>query len=349
MPRLDVTQCNGAFLKVKIPLLTIANGSHFDENDYVSYVVDQGKDEPEKATARHNIGLTDEMYEFISGGGEDSQYVVIGEKNEGDGGIRTTKTVGGVREGIFLEKNTYLNKILRDILSPALNPTLTPPSATLTISPDTTLMEVGTQNQVTFTINFNRGSINPQYTSESPYRSGAATGYKLNDSDSQSSNSFLETVTMAQEGIVSYTGNVSYEAGVQPKDNEGNNYGSALPAGNVDSNTISFEFVYPIYANAVAIDNIIKLPLVSKHREYVEIEFPPQDETYRYTFEIKADWNVTGVYMYNTVSEGYDEQNNRLDDFDTDTISKSGVFYKRYKKSGTDKVGKNKFKIVWTL
>lgn len=296
-------------------------------------------------------GLTDaDLEEKASGGGggADTKYVVIGEKNLGDGGITTTKTVGGVDEGVFLGKNTYVNKILRDILAPALNPALTNPSAELTASLDTRLFEVGSQSQVTFTITFDRGSIDPQYTSGSPYRSGVATGYKLNGGDSQISNSFLETLTMPQEGQISYVGNVTYEAGVQPKNNEGSNYDSALPAGNVDSNSIDFEFVYPMYANVVSIDNVIKLPLVSKGAKFIEIEFPPQDETHRYTFEIKSDWEVVGIYLYNTISEGYDVRKNKLDEFDVENISKGGVFYKRYKKKGSDKVGKNTFKIVWS-
>lgn len=75
MPRLDVTQCEGNYLRVRVPLMVV-NGGGADENNLVSYIKEQGKSELEQGVARRNIGITDEMYETIKNGGtEGKKYV----------------------------------------------------------------------------------------------------------------------------------------------------------------------------------------------------------------------------------------------------------------------------------
>ena len=284
-----------------------------------------------------------------------SDLVVIGEKNEGDGGITTTKNVGGVNSGIFIEKNTLLNELLRNILSPTLNPTLTSPSATMRIDIQSRLFEVGSTSQVTFTIDFNRGSINPQYASESPYRAGVALGYKLNGGASNGTNTITSDVCLKDEndndiaGFVTFVGSVEYASGVQPKNSNGQNFSEPLESGSVNTNEITFEFVYPIYASTITSGTMSKQALVSKNKGYVELDFAPQDETDRYTFELPSNWRVTYIFMYNTVAEVYDESFNRIDNFECIAITKNGVPYNRYRCLGTDRVGRNKFKIGWSI
>lgn len=76
MPRLDVTQCEGSYLRVRVPLMVV-NGGGADENNFVSYVREQGKTESEQGVARRNIGITDVMYDNIKhgGGAETRRYV----------------------------------------------------------------------------------------------------------------------------------------------------------------------------------------------------------------------------------------------------------------------------------
>lgn len=282
-----------------------------------------------------------------------NDLVVIGEKNVGDGGITTTKEVGGIRKDLFINKNTLLNELLRNMLAPTLNPTIVEPSATLTTNTNTYLYEVGSSMNITFSITFNQGSITPQYTSESPYRSGGALSYQINDNAKQYVNVALIRVCLFDsygngiEGFADYKGRVEYDRGVQPKNSNNENYLTPLSAGSVETNEISFEFVYPLYANSNDIQTIQKQPLVSKSRKYVEIEFPPQDETNRYTFEVPSTWTINYIFMYNSVSQSYDENNNKLSDFIHETINKYGVSYIQYKNKGTIKSGKNKYKIIW--
>ena len=284
-----------------------------------------------------------------------NDLVVIGEKNEGDGGITTTKNVGGVNSGVFIEKNTLLNEVLRNILSPTLNPTLVAPSATMSVNVQSKLFEVGSTSQVTFTIDFNRGSISPQYASESPYRSGVALDYKLNGGVSNGTNTIISDVYLKDEndndidGFVTYVGSVDFAEGVQPKNSNGDDFSSPLASGSVNTNEITFEFVYPIYASTIASNAMSKQALVSRNKGYVELDFAPQDETNRYSFELPSNWQVTYIFMYNTVAESYDESMNKIDNFESVTINKNGVSYKQYRCLGTDKVGRNKFKIGWKI
>ena len=107
--------------------------------------------------------------------------------------LDVTKAVGGINVGKHYAKTTPLEDIFRDMLNPVEYPAMTNPSATIAAT-GTKLLETGSSFNTTMTITFNRGSINPAYGT-SGYRSGAATGYKLNGGSSQVSNTFSVTVT----------------------------------------------------------------------------------------------------------------------------------------------------------
>ena len=116
------------------------------------------------------------------------------------------------------------------------------------------------------------------------------------------------------------------------------------------SNSVSFEFVYPIYANTDVehLNDTYKLPLVSKSTGYVEIEFPLQHGgmTDRYTFEISASLNVTEIKYFNTFAIRY-EPDNRINDFKVVNTDKDGVAYKRYTYKNDTYMELNTFKIIW--
>ena len=153
-----------------------------------------------------------------------------------------------------IDKGTGFETIFRGLLSKTYYPTLTDPSVRITYgAPE--LMKVGAMVAAQrATLIFNRGLINPQYTAESPYRSGESTehsvslsGANIQYSDSKVSNQFdIPTFTRDSTGIVTLTGTVNYEAGVQPKDSDGQNYQTALPAGSKSASK-TIEFILPFY------------------------------------------------------------------------------------------------------
>ena len=75
----------------------------------------------------------------------------------------TTCTVGGLSAGTVVY-NCTLDCVLQTILNPTINPTLTNPSiSSFTLSPSTTLYEVGTDVDVCGVTAFDPGSIDPVY------------------------------------------------------------------------------------------------------------------------------------------------------------------------------------------
>ena len=283
-----------------------------------------------------------------------ADLVVIGEKNEGDGGITPTVEVGGVEKGEFIDKNTLLNKLLRDMLTPTQNPTITQPSANIETSATAAqrLLEVGSSIQTSIWINFNRGDITLEGVSQG-HTAGAATEYTFTDGTTpttETENSITPVIQRDEECVVTYTGAVAYEEGDQPYDSEGNEYGERMPSGTLNtSNGVSFEFVYPIYANTNVNDltTTYKQPLVSRNRGYIEITFPLQHgSTDRYTFEIPSSISVTEIKYFNTFAIRYDDDN-KLNDFTVANINKNGVLYKRYTYNVNIYIESNTFKIIW--
>lgn len=167
----------------------------------------------------------------------------------------TTCTVGGLVAGTPISGCT-ISQILQEILVPTLYPTLTPPSASLSLTPSTLLYEVGCNLTITATTVFDRGCINPQYTALSDKRVGTATCYAF----STFSGGYTSGVTnnVVNAGIIgiganNFGGIVAYNAGVQPKDSSGGNYLSACPAGNIITNSISALGIYPwFYGKSVS-------------------------------------------------------------------------------------------------
>ena len=216
--------------------------------------------------------------------------------------LTATKTVGGVTAGDTFAQGTSLETVIRSVLSPVLYPSFTAPSATLSAT-GSKLLEKGGSLSTTFTATFNRGAITPAYGT-SGYRSGEATGYKLNNGESQVGNTWAVTVTESQ---LTYQANVSYAAGEQPKDSSGANYSSPLPAGNLNTNTITYEFVDALWANTASISTVAKLSLTSKSTKLKEFNFPSATAANPEIFDVPSSWTVTAVEVLNTLNNQWED------------------------------------------
>lgn len=280
--------------------------------------------------------LTQAQYNALSEAEQNNGtiYFVTDEQGGGGGGsaeltsdMTVVKAVGGISIGTTYTAGTSLEEILRDMLAPVLYPAFTNPSASISAT-GAKLLETGATLSTTMTVTFNRGSINPAYGT-SGYRSGPATEYSLNGGTAQASNTFSVTVTSAQK---TYKANVVYSAGEQPKDSAGRNYDSPLPAGNVDSNTITYEFVDAMWANTANIATVAKLSLVSKSTKQRDMVFPAQTVANPEVFDIPASWTVTAVQVKNDLSGAYEDA---LDQFTVtntthDDAAGASINYKRY-------------------
>ena len=270
-------------------------------------------------------------------------------KGSGSGSLKNvlnaTKTVGGITTGDSFPAGTEFEDLWRALLDPVVKPTLTAPSATLTAT-GSKLLETGSTLNTTFTCTFNRGSINPAFTT-SGYRSGPAIDYSLNSGTAQSTNTWSVTITSA---TTTYSAKVNYSAGEQPVDSAGNNYSSPLPAGSVTSNQVKYEFVDALWANTASISTIAKLSLISKSAGSYEFTFPAQTVANPEVFDVPASWTVTKLEVYNDLSGKYQDVSS---EFTTSSVTHNdaagtSVNYVRYTDNRGYSAGTRKIKISWS-
>lgn len=305
------------------------------------------------------VPTKDEIYVIVSDGAykntmyrwddDEDEYECISGQGGSSGltdSLTTSVTVGGITSGTTYAEGTSLEDILRDMLNPVAYPTLTNPSVGLT-GTGSKLLEVGDTLTATFTAVFNRGLISPAYGT-SGYRAGVATGYSLNEGTEQVSNTWDETVT---ENNNTFKASASYEAGEQPKDSIGRNYSSPLPAGSVESSTITYKFDNAMWANTSAITTVAKLSLIdhtaTKQRDMV---FPAQTAANPEIFDVPASWTVTAVQVRNDLSGQYEDASAQFTVTDTTHEDAAGntVNYKRYTFNLGYGTGARTVKVRWS-
>jgi len=281
-------------------------------------------------------------YIYVNGNWErfgSANIDVSGISSELEDDLNVSKDVGGVISGTNYPKGTTLEEILRDVLNPLENPRLTAPSATLSIQ-DGTLFEKGTTANITINISFNRGSISPSYGT-SGYRSGEAVSYALNNGAEQTNSTFSTNVSETNNTFV---GTVKYNEGEQPKNSAGENYDNALQAGQISTNTVTCEFVDPIWSNAADITAITKETLVSKSAKSKIFEFPAQTLSDVETFDISVDWEVTDIQVLNQLSNKYEDC---ASEFTVSDVTHGSTQYKRYSDNRGYEAGPRTIKVLW--
>lgn len=259
--------------------------------------------------------------------------------------MTTSISLGGIASGTEYEEGTSLEKILRNLLNPVLYPTFTNPSVSLSAT-GTKLLEKGATLDTTFTAIFSRGSISPAYGT-SGYRSGVATGYSLNGGASQQGNTWNVTIT---EALTSYSASVSYAEGEQPKDSIGEDYDSPLPAGSVNSNTVSYEFVNALWSNDSNITVIAKESLVSKSSKVKQFNFPDATVANPEVFDVPASWTVIAVEVLNTLSGQWESCISEYTVTDTTHNDAGGnsTNYKRYTCNLGYAMGARSVRVKWS-
>lgn len=218
-------------------------------------------------------------------------------------------TVGGINEGTSVTDMTN-QELWEMLLVKELFPALTNPSSNFTFNAgsNNVLKEIGSAiAPLTFTATFNRGSINPQYQSDSQYRSGLPNSYTYTGTglpgEAVSSTNLTDTQTVASytvlAGAQSWTMNVSYDAGVQPKSNKGNNYQTPLASGSIGAKSLTINGVYPVYANTQDgdISTMTKQSLASNNST-LTYTMAGETATEKWSVEVPATWNaITGFQV----------------------------------------------------
>lgn len=127
MNTLEVKIGDGAYVSVNIPLLNVVNANVpvGSKSNFVSYVEEQNKTDEEKALARENIGLTDE---------------VLGLSES----VMASIDVGGIKSGTNITQGTTLREFVDMLVNPYQKPTITLSAVFYDVNNNS----VGTQTEV---------------------------------------------------------------------------------------------------------------------------------------------------------------------------------------------------------
>jgi hypothetical protein len=220
-------------------------------------------------------------------------------------------TVGGITEG-----QAFVNATPQEMFDALLKqekfPTLTNPSSTFTSS-IIGLQEVNAVIDITFNSSFDSGSINPQYTADSPSRSGDPNEYqymgtglvtipKTDLTDSQTVNTY--TVLL---GVQTWQGRVAYDEGPQPKSSYDNDYLTPLPAGNTSYISRSITGVYPFFVTTVDLTTLTKQSLQA-HGSVITVDLVEEDGINKQKLEVPQVWGaISKLEQFNTLSGQFDE------------------------------------------
>lgn len=201
---------------------------------------------PVPSTDRYSIYVKDDGNLYIVDDlgvetlvGQDTQSTILSD-------ITASLEVGGVEAGEVVPEGTTFDEFARAILLKTFEPTFTSPSVNLTEDIANNL-EVGTITNVTLTANFDRGSINGDLVSgiwnpsvAQDFRSGPANNYTIDGVDNDLVDNLVVSSYQISAGANTWSTTVDYDAGPQPVDSDGNNFGSSLTAGSVsDSVTVN--------------------------------------------------------------------------------------------------------------
>jgi len=235
-------------------------------------------------------------------------------------------SVGGIQTGTVIANKNAL-EIFEMMLFPELFGSIVNPTLIFTFNVPI-LQEVGTiLNSISFVSVFNRGSITPQYGSESQYRSGLPISFEYQGSGLQTINTTELTITQSLPSYVvqidkqGWTAKVNYSGGIQPKGSNGTNYNTPLPSGNILSSELVIYGVYPVFASVININSATKLSL-SRHGSIIYTDMQAETISAKQHIQVPVLYGtVTSLSQYNTLSGKYDIID--LNTFSLNTITKT--------------------------
>jgi len=185
-------------------------------------------------------------------------YVVIASTG-GDSGTYNLDSpavcqVGGINIGTVLTGKTAF-QLFEEILVPVQYPTLTAPTVAISLSPSTTLYEIGCSISIlAITGTFNAGSIAPQYIAVSSCRSNGVSSYCFIGTPITGiypDSNVTKTINVPSYSILSGAQTWSVKAchlvGVQPFDSKGVAYSTPLSVGETVLDSATITGILPYY------------------------------------------------------------------------------------------------------
>ena len=219
--------------------------------------------------------------------------------------------VGGIAKGTKLEAlegKTY-NAIFDDLLFPTVAPTFVAPTASLSLKNYAATQEVGATAPTAdnFTTGYNAGEIKLNGVKQANRGGALDTSKSFIYYGGSASNTTLPT-TVA-EGSTSYKYRAAYAEGPQPKDNKGNDSGSPLASGTVDSSAVTVNGTWPWYASTESAGTLTKQSLVAWNATAGNMssgEFEVKPHTSAAPQMFKLPRKASSLQMYNTVAKAFE-------------------------------------------
>lgn len=257
--------------------------------------------------------------------------------------------IGGIKAGDSWE-NASITDVVNAMINPELFPTFVSPSFSFT-STVSGFREVGSVTDITFNVNFSRGSITPQYTAENNFRSGTPITYNYSGpvgNEAKANTALTDTKTITGYSVLvgnnTFSCSVDYSEGTQPKSSKGNNFNTPLPAGTLSAKSITITGVYALYSG---ISTLSKLPLQA-HGTAIIVDAPADMNVGgdRFVIQYPTAWsaNTPVVQQENELSKTWDNQG--MSDYEITDIVKSSIAYKQVKYIGSG-IGARKLRLVF--
>ena len=258
--------------------------------------------------------------------------------------LEMPSAVGGISKGTTVGdlNGKTINQMFDDLLFPTVNPTYVAPSASIAFKSYKTLQKVGSTGPTedNFTTGYNAGAINVNGVKQ------ANRGGALKEGESfiyvNNTPSSTELPATLALGNTTFKYRASYEAGPQPKDNKGNNYGSPLAAGTTDSSAITVNGTHPYYASTATAGQLTEQPLLTWNDSAGQMTTPRfvlQPHSAAAKQMMKFPRKLTQLQMLNTVSQQMEVVS--FSDWDESSASESTnsveTTYYTYTYSGSDR------------
>lgn len=262
-----------------------------------------------------------------------------------DDAVATVEKLGGIAAGTTVSqlKGQTISKVLDTLIFPTIQPTITAPSASLSLkSGVSNIKEVGATGYTTkdFTSAFNQGAIKIGASTQGP-RAGAKSSDVIYAGSE--ANGIPAAITV---GTTNFYYKVQYNEGPAPLDSKGNPAASytALPAGSVTSSAVATYGVYPFYAN-IKNAEVSKLPLT---KDLTFTATLAAEGPNKHVF--KLPHVVTKIEMLNTLSNKYEVY--ALENFTTGTeeinVQGANVNYNTYTRNDAGFNGETTYRITYS-
>lgn len=321
---------------IKSPIKVITSGKEPTTENLANGEIGVGKVDGRKALYANMNGTVDNVLEY--------------DTKEADA-TATVQALGGIPAGTKAAdlKGKPVSEILDTLIFPVVQPTYSNPSATISLKSTSTtpmLQEVGVTGASvptasSFNYSFNRGAISIAGTKKQD-RAGEETSHKF-----QCNGSDTLPTEFATRGQYKYKAVVSYAAGPQPLDSKGNETGTPLAAGSVNSNEVVINVVYPYFANTAAADTLTKMALTTN--SYIEPQCVAETSAGRHSFALPAIFTVGKIEYFDTVANAYKPMS--VSDFTAteynETVQGKQVAYKKYVRNTVGLSGATKFKVTF--